>query len=181
MIESMSELKDVPGYEGLYGVTRDGRVWSYNLKRFLKFSPNLNGHHCVSLYNVGVRKGYSIHRLVMSAYKDLDLDDSQMVVHHIDGNKSNNHIKNLQIISDYEHRCNHKKGYGRNTETHKLCTCCGILKLRNEFYVSRNQLDGLHSWCKFCCEEYYQRNKEAILKKKKEEYDLRLSAKKQIT
>ncbi len=24
-----AELRDVPGYEGQYGVTRDGRVWSH--------------------------------------------------------------------------------------------------------------------------------------------------------
>lgn len=29
-------MKDIKDYEGLYGITEDGRVWSYRKNRFLK-------------------------------------------------------------------------------------------------------------------------------------------------
>lgn len=165
----MSELKDVPGYEGLYGVTKDGRVWDYLLKRFLKLILKPNGYCVVRLYKINrTRKYYQIHRLVMAAYDDLDLNDTQTVVHHINGDSLDNRLENLQIISDYEHRCHHNpmraKGYGINTETHKVCTKCEVLKLRSGFSVSRNCPDGLQNWCKSCRNEcgkkYYQKLKE---------------------
>ena len=28
-------MKDIKGYEGLYAVTEDGKVWSYKSKKFL--------------------------------------------------------------------------------------------------------------------------------------------------
>ncbi len=157
------ELKGIPGYEGLYSVTIDGKVWNYISEKFLKLILEPNGYYRVRLYKDRIRKCYQIHRLVMAAYDDLDLNDTKTVVHHIDGNPSNNIKDNLQIISDYEHRCHHNpmraKGYGIDTETHKLCTKCEVLKLRNEFSVSRNCLDGLSNWCKSCCKDYYQQKR----------------------
>jgi hypothetical protein len=34
-------MRDIPGYEGLYAVTEDGKVWSYKFKKFL--APFDNG------------------------------------------------------------------------------------------------------------------------------------------
>lgn len=174
MIESMSELKDVPGYEGLYSVTKDGKVWSCELDRFLKPTIRSNRYYCVGLYKDRIYKNYLVHRLILATWGDLDLDDTKLVVHHINEDPSDNRIDNLRIMSDYKHRCSHKKGYGKNTETHKVCTKCGKLKRRNEFNVARRKLDGLGSWCRLCDSErgqkYYQM--------KREEYDLRLSVKK---
>ena len=28
-------MKDIPGYEGYYAITKDGKVWSYFLKNFM--------------------------------------------------------------------------------------------------------------------------------------------------
>ncbi len=161
----MITVKRISGYEGLYGVTRDGRVWDYLLKRFLKSTINLGGYCVVRLYKINrTRKYYRIHRLVMAMWGNLDIDNTQTVVHHIDRNKSNNCIDNLRIMSDSEHCCSHKKGYGRNTETHKVCTKCMILKLRSKFNVARNNSDKLQNWCKSCQKEcsqkYYQKLKE---------------------
>ncbi len=164
------ELKEIPGFNGHYGVTIDGQVWSYRLERFLK--PTLNSkRYCVKLYKDGVPIGYLIHRLIMSAWGDLDLDDTKLVVHHINEDPSDNRLENLQIISDYDHKSHHNhinaKGYNINSETHKVCTKCEILKLRSEFSVNLHRLDGLHSWCKSCNKLYYQQNKEAILQRER--------------
>ncbi len=166
------ELKEIPGFDGYYGITVDGRVWSYRLKRFLKLKLNLRGYYRVRLYKINrTRKYYSVHRLVMATWGDLDLDDTKLVAHHIDGNPLNNIKDNLQIMSDYEHCCNHRhinaKGYSINTETHKLCTKCEVLKLRSDFGVNSCKPDGLQNWCISCCKDYYQQNKEAILQRKR--------------
>ncbi len=170
------ELKEIPGFNSRYGVTIDGQVWSYISKRFLKSTIRSSGYYRVGLYKSGTRKNYSVHRLVMAAWGDLDINDKQMVAHHINSDKADNRLENLQIMSDYEHRCHHNpmraKGYGINTETHKVCTKCMILKLKSEFSVSRNCPDGLRDKCKSCRNEYsknyYQKNKVTILKNEKE-------------
>ncbi len=165
----MSELKDVPGYEGLYGVTRDGRVWDYILKRFLNFITDSREYCCIWLYKInGTRKNYLIHRLVVVTWGDLDLNNPSTVAHHINGIKSDNRLDNLCVIDICEHQRSHKKGYGRNTETHKLCTKCEKLKLRSEFNENLRKLDGLRSWCRSCMNAYYQQNKIQILQKLKE-------------
>jgi hypothetical protein len=41
-------MKDILGYEGQYSVTRDGKVYSYKRKRFLK-PTNLKGYKRVKL------------------------------------------------------------------------------------------------------------------------------------
>ena len=40
-------MVDIKGYEGLYAITEDGKVWSYRFKRFLKPCIRKNGYHAV--------------------------------------------------------------------------------------------------------------------------------------
>ena len=54
----------------------------------------------VDLYKDGEKKSYRLHRLVADAY--LPNPDSLPEVHHIDANKKNNSINNLQWISKKE-------------------------------------------------------------------------------
>ncbi len=168
-------LKEIPGFDGYYGVTRDGQVWSYLSERFLTFTPDLKGYYRVGLYKDGIYKVYLVHRLVMTTWGDLNLNDTKTVVHHIDGDPLNNKLENLQIMSDYEHHAYHNhinaKGYNIDTNTHKLCTKCGILKLRDEFSVSQNCPDGLCDQCKSCRNEYYQQNCDKIKEYYQQNYD----------
>ena len=41
-------MRDIQGYEGLYGITSCGRVWSYRCQKFLKPKMN-NGYLRVTL------------------------------------------------------------------------------------------------------------------------------------
>lgn len=169
------ELKEIPGFDGYYGITVDGRVWNYLSKRFLKPTIGIHGYYRVGLYKDRIQKGYLIHRLILAGWSSLGLDDKHTVVHHVNGDPLDNRLENLQIMTNSKHSGNHNhinaKGYGINTETHKLCTKCGILKLRSEFNISRNNLDGLCDQCRSCNKEYrknyYQQNKEAILQRKR--------------
>lgn len=91
-------MKDVVGYEGLYAVTKDGQVWAYPNKmhkgKFLKSSLK-KGYPFVCLCKKGsgtVQK--TIHRLVAEAY--LPNPESLPQVNHIDSNKENNNVSNLE-------------------------------------------------------------------------------------
>jgi hypothetical protein len=66
----------------------------------------------------GKRKHYQVHRLVMMAYNPVE-DMYKLDVNHIDEDKSNNHISNLEWINHKEN-CN----YGtRNQRISKQKNC----------------------------------------------------------
>jgi hypothetical protein len=93
-------MKDIVGYEGLYAVTEDGMVWAYPNRihkgKFLK--PSLKkGYPFVCLCKGSEIKQFSIHRLVAETY--LPNFDSLPQVNHIDSNKENNHVSNLEWCS----------------------------------------------------------------------------------
>lgn len=89
----IEEMKDIVGYEGEYAITRDGRVWSYKRKKFLK--PGLvRGYYQVVLCKDGKRKRYYIHRLVAQTF--IPNPDNLSQVNHKDENKQNNCVENLE-------------------------------------------------------------------------------------
>ena len=94
-------MVDIKNYEGLYAITSCGKVWSYRSKKFLKPRNNGYGYFIVSLYNkCNIRKNYQIHRLVAEAY--IPNPNNYETVDHIDSNKTNNCIKNLQWMNRKE-------------------------------------------------------------------------------
>lgn len=97
-------MKDIPGYEGLYAATSDGQIWSYKRKIFLR--PTMRkGYWAVSLRKDGKGKTYYIHRLVGLAF--IPNPQNLETIDHIDGNKLNNDVSNLQWLS----RTNNIKKY----------------------------------------------------------------------
>ena len=90
-------MKDVVGYENIYGITSCGRVYSYRNKRFLTPRVNNNGYLFVDLYKNGKAKKFLIHRLVAQAY--LPNPENLPEVDHIDNDKTHNYINNLQWIT----------------------------------------------------------------------------------
>jgi hypothetical protein len=62
-------MKDFPGYEGLYAVEEDGRVWSYQYNKYM--SPADNGHGYLELNlsdRYGNKKKWRINRMVALTY-----------------------------------------------------------------------------------------------------------------
>ena len=98
--------KDIDGYEGLYQVSNLGRVKSLKNKKILKYSKNYKGYCQINLYKNGKRKKYCIHRLVALGYVNNILNKEQ--VNHIDGNKENNCVYNLEWVTCSE---NNKHAY----------------------------------------------------------------------
>ena len=98
-------MKDIKNYEGLYGITSCGKVWSYRNECFLKPRVNHKGYLIVQLYKDGKMKSYRIHRLVAEAY--IPNPDNLPQVDHIDNDKTHNYVNNLQWITN---RDNVRKG-----------------------------------------------------------------------
>ena len=90
-------MKDIKNYEGLYAITSCGKIWSYYKNNFLNPYDNGDGYLKVDLYKDGKKHSYRLHRLVADAY--LPNPNRLPEVHHIDANKANNSVNNLQWIT----------------------------------------------------------------------------------
>lgn len=80
----------------LYAIEEDGRVYSKYTKKYMKTSIDKDGYSTISLKND--RNGYShfgIHRLLMIAFCPCE-NMEELQVNHIDGNKNNNNLSNLE-------------------------------------------------------------------------------------
>ena len=93
-------MKDIPGYQGLYAITPQGKVWSYCSQKFLKETPNEYGYLKVTLFKKGCpKKCFYIHKLVAITYILKPLSDQELTVDHIDKNHLNNNVSNLRWVT----------------------------------------------------------------------------------
>ena len=95
---------DLPGYENLYQVSNYGNVKSLNYRGnnkvdLLKPGINSKGYKCVVLTKNKIFKTYTVHSLVAICFLNHKPNKFEIVVDHIDGNKTNNNLSNLQLIS----------------------------------------------------------------------------------
>ena len=102
------EMKDIPGWENLYACTTDGRIWSHRSKKFLTPSKSKRGYLHVTFTRDGKRYDYRVHRLVAITY--LDNHENKEQVNHIDGDKLNNYLSNLEWVTP-EENIEHAKKY----------------------------------------------------------------------
>lgn len=95
----------IKGYEGKYNVTIDGRIFSLNYnntgkEKELKQRTNKKGRAYVNLSINGKYTSLMVHRLVAETF--IQRNDLFLEVNHIDGDKSNNNVSNLEWISRKE-------------------------------------------------------------------------------
>lgn len=97
-------MKDVLGYEGLYKVTDDGKVWSLHGKgRFLRTHLIGHGYETTMLYKSdGNPKKFLIHRLVAMSY--IPNPKNLREVNHKNANRLDNRIENLEWVSSKENK-----------------------------------------------------------------------------
>lgn len=98
-VSMFKTIEHYPNYE----VHFDGRVRNKTTGHVLKPADNGKGYKFVHLYNGQTPKGRGclVHRLVLSTH-DVFIPEGNLDVNHIDGNKSNNHIHNLEWVTKSE-------------------------------------------------------------------------------
>jgi hypothetical protein len=107
------------------------------------FTRTRDGYRMISV------EGRSIfeHRYVMEQHLGRTLSDDE-VVHHRDGDKLNNALENLELVTRSHHVSHCHATY--RTEVEKECKRCGAVKPRSEFYKNSNPGDSHLSYCKPC-------------------------------
>lgn len=102
-----------------YYVTDDGRVWSGKSKKFLSQSEDKNGYMKVSLCSIDLPPKkvhrYSVHRLIMENFCPVE-GMEKLQVNHIDGNKKNNCLSNLEWTT-CEENIHHAMANGLRAKT----------------------------------------------------------------
>lgn len=112
-------LRNIPGWEGLYAVTCDGRVWAHprewrsangNRRSHsgMWLRPDASGPYLrVTLQRDRAKSKQSVHRLVAAAW--LPNPGQLPEVNHKDGDKANNAPSNLLICTHRYHTALHHR------------------------------------------------------------------------
>ena len=111
------ENGEVYDYRGVYQVSSEGKIKSlwFNKEKILKEQKNTKGYLYVFLYNDEKRKLFRIHRLVAFMFIENDDPLNKIQVNHIDENKTNNCVENLEWCTSKEN-ANHGKRNKRVSE-----------------------------------------------------------------
>ena len=102
MIEVWKDIKD---YEGKYQISNLGNVKSINYnhtgkEKILKLKINRRGYQFITLYKDNKKYYPAVHRLVAETF--ILNPDKLEQVNHIDGNKRNNSVSNLEWCTNLE-------------------------------------------------------------------------------
>ena len=111
--------KDIPGYEGYYQASNLGRVRSLDRnivyvdgkRRFIKGklikgSLNGKGYRLTTLKKNNIGRTFKFSQLVAMAFLNHKPNGMKAVVDHIDGDRSDDRVKNLRIVTNRENCSN---------------------------------------------------------------------------
>jgi hypothetical protein len=148
----LEKWKDIKGYEGYYQISNMGyvrslrrEIWRRDNTRYktkgciLKFHKTIYGYYQVGLRKKNCkRKHIAVHCLVWDAFGNEKRNGKKLQVDHIDNDKTNNRIDNLQLLSL---RLNVSKGFLQKPKTSQYTgVCWAKSKKKWNAYISVNYI-----------------------------------------
>ena len=145
--------KDVVGYEELFSVSNKGNFYSKRTHKNLKQFERPNGYMTIAT-KIGGRDGetkcFKVHREVANSFL-LEPSEHQkqwadssyykrVYVNHIDGNKANNHVNNLEWCTGAENTAHYQEELGGKN---KVKTKPDTAKLTDEQVIRVRELSKL--------------------------------------
>lgn len=101
----MQEIwKPVKDFEDKYQISTFGRLKNIQTNHILKMTNQYGGYFAITLYNNKRKRTTRIHRIVAETF--IPNVNNYKEVNHIDGNKQNNCVENLEWC-DRKHNQNH--------------------------------------------------------------------------
>lgn len=87
--------KEVPNTNGRYKASSEGVIFDNKLNKNVPYAKHKRGWIRCHIWIDGIRKTIGVHRIIMFTFKGF----SDLTVNHIDGNKENNALNNLEYLS----------------------------------------------------------------------------------
>lgn len=134
----MEIYKDVIGYEGHYAVSNLGNIKSikFNKEKILKpCNTSLDGYYRVNLVINGKSKSRLVHQLIAESFLNHKRCGTKLVINHIDFNRTNNNVNNLEIVT-FRENTNQK-----HLKSSSIYTGVCWDKSRNK-WISRIRING---------------------------------------
>ena len=150
--------KDVVGYEGLYEVSNLGRI--RRGERIKKPHIDHGGYLTVQLSKHSKMKCLKVHRIVALAF--IQNPENKRTVNHIDGNKQNNCVENLEWATHSENISHaNKTGLRIVTEAQRKAASqngkktCDKNRPRKAVFCTKDgikhQFESAHAGARFVC------------------------------
>lgn len=151
MKEAWKDIITPVNYKGYYQISNLGNIKSLERKQWLKrnncyatkkekiLNPSINsaGYFQINIYKNGISSYRLIHLLVWDHFGDKPRNGHKLQVDHIDEDKLNNAIWNLQLK---DNRANCSKGKFKYNKSSKYTGVCW--SKRDKIWVSRIQING---------------------------------------
>lgn len=164
----MELWKKINGFEN-YSISSEGRIRNDKRNSLKSQRVNSNGYSITSIYNEGEASTFRVHRLVAEAFIDNPYNKPE--INHLDGNKLNNNVDNLEWCTKSENMIHaydtglesHHATYGMlgksNPNAGRKGTPIRIVETGEEFDsikscaeaingTQRGICDALHGWTK---------------------------------
>lgn len=148
------EWRDVDGWNGCYLISNFGRVKSVRpitskrskhggrkLVRLVKPYKNPGGYLVAGMKVHSRRDPKHVHVLVAKAF--IDNPENKRTVNHIDGNKLNNHVSNLEWATHGE---NHFHAYETGLREHGEKHCAAKVKNKDIPRIFEMRRAGMFQW-----------------------------------
>jgi hypothetical protein len=134
----MKTWKDIINFEGLYKISSDGEIVNIRTNKILE--PNKSGRYLYYSLSKNAKPLYRyLHRMIAQCF--IENIDNKPQVNHIDGNRRNNKIENLEwatasenithahknnLIKCTEKRIESARKLGKTRNKYILCTQTGV-------------------------------------------------------
>lgn len=118
MLEKQWKKIIINNQETFYSVSNYGEIRNDSTGTLLEGSVSNNGYRMVHL-RYRIDKNCSVHRLVMKAFSPRE-DMDELQINHIDGNKLNNYIENLEWSTALD---NMRHSFKTGLQRFKMKTC----------------------------------------------------------
>lgn len=132
----MLKIKDIKEFKD-YTIDTEGNVYSKRKHKCLKQTINKYGYCKVTLQKDKYKKMYSVHRLVAEAF--IPNYNKLPQVNHIDGDKQNNHVANLEWCTA-KHNMNEAVRTGLFDNCKKIQKENAVKNNLNKYHILANEV-----------------------------------------
>ena len=132
----MLKIKDIREFKD-YTIDTEGNVYSKRKHKYLKQTINKYGYCKVTLQKDKYKKMYSVHRLVAETF--ISNYNKLPQVNHIDGNKQNNHVANLEWCTA-KHNMNEAVRTGLFDNCKKIQKENAVKNNLNKYHILANEV-----------------------------------------